>query len=114
MHELAEFIVARDVKGALGYLNELNEDGHNLVQFAKDLIHYLRKVLSLKVNPSLKAVMERDLTRDEVAGVIALGAGADAATLVKMIKALIRAYAEMRYSPFAIVPLEVALVENLS
>ena len=114
VHELAALIVARDVKGALANLNELNEDGHNLVQFTKDLIHYLRKVLSLKVNPSLKPVMERDLTHDEVAGVIALGAGADVATLVKTIKALIRAYAEMRYSPFAIVPLEVALVEILS
>ncbi len=114
VHELAALIVAKDVKGALTNLSELNEEGHNLVQFTKDLIHYLRKVLSLKVNPSLKGIMERDLTRDEVAGAIALGAGADTATLVKMIKALIRAYAEMRYSPFAIVPLEVALVENLS
>ena len=114
VHEMATLIVARDVKGALANVNELNEDGHNLVQFTKDLIHYLRKILSLKVNPSLKSVMERDLTRDEVAGVIALGAGADTATLVKTIKALIRAYAEMRYSPFAIVPLEVALVEILS
>jgi DNA polymerase-3 subunit gamma/tau len=114
VHELAELIVAKDVKAALANLNELNEDGHNLVQFTKDLIHYLRKVLSLKVNPSLKSVMERDLTRDEVAGAIALGAAADTATLVKFIKALIRAYAEMRYSPFAIVPLEVALVEQLS
>jgi DNA polymerase-3 subunit gamma/tau len=114
VHELAELIVAKDVKGALANLSELNEDGHNLVQFTKDLIHYLRKVLSLKVNPSLKSVMERDLTRDEVAGAIALGAAADTATLVKFIKALIRAYAEMRYSPFAIVPLEVALVEQLS
>ncbi|HUC31572.1 MAG TPA: DNA polymerase III subunit gamma/tau [Candidatus Paceibacterota bacterium] len=114
VHELAEFIIKKDVKGALGYLNELNEDGHNLVQFTKDLIHYLRKVLSLKINPSLKAIMERDLTKDEVAAAIALGAAADTAPLVKMIKALIRAYAEMRYSPFAIVPLEVALVEQLS
>jgi DNA polymerase-3 subunit gamma/tau len=114
VHELAALIVAKDVKGALANLNELNEDGHNLVQFTKDLIHYLRKVLSLKVNPSLKSVMERDLTRDEVAGAIALGAAADTATLVKFIKALIRAYAEMRYSPFAIVPLEVALVEQLA
>ncbi len=114
VHELAALIVAKDVKAALANLNELNEDGHNLVQFTKDLIHYLRKVLSLKVNPSLKSVMERDLTRDEVAGAIALGADADTATLVKFIKALIRAYAEMRYSPFAIVPLEVALVEQLA
>jgi DNA polymerase-3 subunit gamma/tau len=114
VHELAALIVAKDIKGALGYLNELNEDGHNLVQFTKDLIHYLRKVLSLKVNPSLKNIMERDLTKDEVAGVIALGTAADVATLVKMIKALIRAYAEMRYSPFTIVPLEVVLVEQLA
>jgi DNA polymerase-3 subunit gamma/tau len=114
VHELAALIVAKDVKAALANLNELNEDGHNLIQFTKDLIHYLRKVLSLKVNPSLKSVMERDLTRDEVAGAIALGTAADTAMLVKMIKALIRAYAEMRYSPFAIVPLEVALVEQLS
>lgn len=114
VHEMAEFIVKKDIKAALGCLDELNEDGHNLVQFAKDLIHYLRKVLSLKVNPSLKAIMERDLTRDEVAAAIALGTDADTAALVKIIKALIRAYAEMRYSPFAIVPLEVALVENLA
>jgi DNA polymerase-3 subunit gamma/tau len=114
VHGLAEFIIAKDLKGALGYLNELNDEGHNLVQFAKDLIHYLRKVLSLKINPSLEKIMERDLTKDEVAAAMELGAIADVATLVKFLKALIRAYAEMRYSPFAIVPLEVALVENLS
>ena len=114
VHELATFIIKNNIKEALGYLNELNEDGHNLVQFNKDLIHYLRKILSLKMNPSLKTVMERDLTRDEVAGAIALGDIADTAALVTIIKALIRAYAEMRYSPFAIVPLEVALVEQLS
>lgn len=113
VHELAEMIVAKDLKGALGFIAELNEEGHNLVQFVKDLIHYLRKVLSLKVNPSLEDVFARDLTKDEVAGVKKLGTSADTAALVKTIKALIRAYAEMRYSPFAIVPLEVALVENL-
>lgn len=113
VHELAEMIVNKDLKGALGYIGVLNEEGHNLVQFVKDLIHYLRKVLSLKVNPSLESIFERDLTKDEVAGVKKLGATADTASLVKMIKALIRAYAEMRYSPFAAVPLEVALVENL-
>ena len=114
VHAFAAVIIQKDLPGALAYLAGLNEEGHNLVQFAKDLIHYLRKVLSLKVNPALKAIMERDLTNDEVADAMALGAAADVAALVKLIKALIRAYAEMRYSPFAIVPLEVALVENLS
>ena len=114
VHAFAELIIKKDLPGTLAYLDELNEDGHNLVQFTKDLIHYLRKVLSLKVNPSLKAIMERDLTKDEVAGAQGLGAAADVQGLVKFEKALIRAYAEMRYSPFAIVPLEVALVEFFS
>ncbi len=112
VHELAALMLGKDVKGALATLSALNDDGHNLVQFTKDLIHYFRKVLSLSINPSLEATFEKDLTKDEVAAVKKLGTTTDTATLVKIIKALIRAYAEMRYSPFAIVPLEVAIVEN--
>lgn len=113
VHELAAFMLGNDAKSSLAVLSALNDDGHNLVQFTRDLIHYFRKVLSLSVNPSLESAFEKDLTKDEVAAVKKLGAGADSATLVKLIKALIRAYAEMRYSPFAIVPLEVAIVENV-
>ena len=116
VHAFAALMIAKDVKGALAYLAELNDEGHNLVQFTKDLIHYLRKTLSISINPSLEASFEKDLTKDELAAMKALGAekGADAAALVKLIKGLIRAYAEMRYSPFAAVPLEVMLVEIAS
>ncbi len=116
VHAFAELLIAKDLKGALAYLAEISDEGHNLVQFTKDLIHYLRKTLSLSVNPSLEESFEKDLTRDELAAMKALAAmkGADSATLVLLIKALIRAYAEMRYSPFAAVPLEVMLVEQLS
>jgi DNA polymerase-3 subunit gamma/tau len=120
VHELAEFIVAKDLKGALAHLAAVADEGHNLVQFTKDLIHYLRKVLSLKINPTLEATFEKELTRDEIAAAKKLGgaantggSGADAAFIIKILKALIRAYSEMRYSPFATVPLEIALAENL-
>ena len=116
VHAFAALMIAKDTKEALAYLAELADEGHNLVQFTKDLIHYLRKTLSLAVNPSLTASFEKDLTKDELAAMQTLGTeqGADTATLVRLIKALIRAYAEMRYSPFAAVPLEVMLVEQLS
>src|SRR5262249_33098160 len=109
----AELMLTKDAKGAIGYINELNDEGHNLVQFTKDLIHYLRKVLSLTLNPALDKTFEKELTKDELAGAKKLGTAADTALLVKLIKGFIRAYAEMRYSPFAIVPLEIMLVENL-
>jgi DNA polymerase-3 subunit gamma/tau len=113
IQEFAGLMVRRDLKGSLDNLSGVNDEGYNLVQFTKDLIHYFRKVLSLKINPSLEKTFEKELTRDEIAAAKKLGTEADAAFLVKMIKALIRAYSEMRYSPFAVVPLEIVLIENI-
>lgn len=114
VHELAELIFKKDLRGSLDHLSALNEEGHNLVQFTKDLIHYLRKVLSLKMNPGLEKVFQGELTSDEVEKVKKLTGLADQAGTIQLIKSLIRAYSEMRYSPFASVPLEIALVEHLS
>jgi DNA polymerase-3 subunit gamma/tau len=113
VHELAAAIIAKDLKTALACIAAREEDGTNLVQFARDLIHYLRKVLSLKLNPTLEKTFEKELTKDEIAEAKKLGITADPATLAKLIKAFIRAYSEMRYSPFAAIPLEIALTENL-
>ncbi len=114
VNELAELILKKDQKASLGYISILNDEGYNLVQFTKDLIHHLRKVLSLKVNPTLEKTFAKELTRDEIASVKRMSAAADAAYLVKLLRALIRAYSEMRYSPFPTVPLEVFLIENLT
>jgi DNA polymerase-3 subunit gamma/tau len=114
VHELAALIIKKDLAGSLAQIAAISDEGHNLVQFTKDLIHYLRKVLSLKINPALEKTFEKDLTKDELAQSKTLGvAVTDPAFLIKILKVLIRAYSEMRYSPFAIVPLEIALAETL-
>ncbi len=114
VHELAELIFKKDLRGAINHLSSLQEEGHNLVQFTKDLIHYLRKVLSLKLNPGLEKTFSGELTADEIEKIKKLAPQAQVDQTVKLIKSLIVAYSEMRYSPFVIVPLEVALIENLS
>jgi DNA polymerase III subunit gamma/tau len=111
VHELAATIIGKDTKQSLAYIAALQDEGHNLVSCTKDLIHYLRKVLSLKINPALEKVFEKELTHDEIMKIKKLSEQADSAALVKAIRALIRAYAEMRYSPFASVPLEICLIE---
>jgi DNA polymerase-3 subunit gamma/tau len=113
IHAMAECIIKKDLKGSLGHAASLSDEGYNLVVFTKDLIHYLRKVLSVKIDPALGASFERELTRDEIAALGKLAAQTDVAFLIKFIKSLIRAYSEMRYSPFAAVPLEIMLAENL-
>ncbi|MDO8537036.1 MAG: DNA polymerase III subunit gamma/tau [bacterium] len=114
VHELAELILQNDLAGSLKYLGELNEEGHNLIQLTKDLIHYFRKILSLKMSPNLEKILLGELTADELEKIKKLGATAQTEPTIKLIKSLIRAYSEMRYSPFAVVPLEIALIEQLS
>jgi DNA polymerase-3 subunit gamma/tau len=111
--EFAAIVLRKDLPAALAGLSALEGEGGNPVQFTKDLIHYLRKVLALKLSPSLEKIFERELTKDEVTVLKKLGGPADIAFLVTLEKAFIRAYSEMRYSPFAATPLEITLVENL-
>ncbi len=114
IEELAELIVKNNLQGSLDYLLQINEEGHNLIQLTKDLIHYLRKILSLKLNPNLEKIFELELTSDEILRLKKMTLHAEPAKIIKLLKAFIRAYSEMRYSPFLTIPLEIALIENLS
>jgi len=111
--KLAELLLKNDLEASLNYLNEIDQSGLNLIQLAKDLIHYLRRALTLKMDPKIEELYKKELTQDEIAHL------KDHAKLIQdqkhitLLKTLIRAYGEMRYSPFAIVPLEVAIIENL-
>ncbi|OGY67248.1 MAG: DNA polymerase III, subunit gamma and tau [Candidatus Harrisonbacteria bacterium RIFCSPLOWO2_02_FULL_45_10c] len=111
---LAEFLLSGKLEDSLQYLHEIEQDGYNLVQLNKDLIHYLRRVLTLKMNPNLENLYSKELTKDEVAHLKKHGALLQEQKHIQLLKSLIRAYSEMRYSPFAIVPLEIAIIENLS
>ena len=111
---LAGYLLEKDLPAALSYLGEINESGYNLIQLNKDLIHYLRRVLSLKFDSDLEEIFKRELTTEEINWLKKHGiAIKDTQYAINLVKSLIRAYSEMRYSPFAIVPLEIAIIENL-
>jgi DNA polymerase-3 subunit gamma/tau len=110
---MAEALIRKDLDAALNRLSEVNEGGYNLVQFNRDLIRYLRRVLALRFSPDLEAEFRKELTDRELATIKKHSQIIDENKTIEMLKSLIRAYTEMRYSPFAIVPLEVAIIEQL-
>ncbi len=110
---LAELILKKDLSGSLSYLLKISEDGYNIVQFGKDLIHYFRRLLALRVDPSLATEYKKELTDRELSMITEQSRRLDEKWAIPFIKSLIRAYSEMRYSPFAHIPLEVVLIENL-
>lgn len=115
--EMAETFISGNLEKSLNYLSQINEAGYNLTQFNKDLIHYLRRILALKFAPSLENEFKKELTDAELKMLKkhsqAIDSPAKEQKTINLIKSLIRAYTEMRYSPFPIAPLEVAIVENL-
>ncbi len=111
--ELAELLIKNDLALSLDFLSQINEEGYNFVQFNKDLIHYLRRVLALRFSPELENHFSRELTDQELNTIKKHSQMIQPEKTIKLIKSLIQAYTEMRYSPFAIVPLEVAVIENL-
>ncbi len=111
--ELAEFIFKNDLKGALHYIGSINEIGYNVVDLTKELIHYLRRVLTLASNPNLATEFKKDLTTKELENIVAHSKLISNAKHIPLIKGLINAYSQMRYSPFASIPLEVTLIEHL-
>jgi len=111
--ELAGHIVKSDVKSALRYLIELNETGANMTNLNKELINYFRRALALEFDPRLEEIYQKELTKEEMVKLREHSAAMSADKKIALIKSLIRAYSEMRYSPFPHVPLEVAIIENL-
>ena len=112
--KLADFIINKNLNSSLEYLAELDRHGFNLVQLNKELICYLRRVLSLKFDSQLEKLFADELTHEELSQIKKHSQLIDSQKQISLLKSLIRAYSEMRYSPFAVVPLEVAIIENLS
>lgn len=110
---LADLILSNDLKGALARISEFNEGGFNVTDLTKELIHYLRRALTLKYNPDLETEFKKELTGKEFEQVKAHAAQFNDAKHIPLLKALITGYSQMRYSPFAAIPLEVALIEHL-
>jgi len=111
--ELAELLIKNDLKASLNYLSKINEEGYNLVQFNKDLIHYFRRILALRFSPQLEKHFAKELTDQELSLIKKHSQMIEPEKTIELIKSLIEAYTEMRYSPFVIVPLEVAIIECL-
>lgn len=111
VEELAELALEAKSKEAVKKINEFKAEGLNLVQLTKDLVHYLEKTLTLSLNPDLEKSFAEELTKEEMERMKKLAKLAQPQSILPLLRALIRAYSEMRYSPFASVPLEIALME---
>jgi len=111
--QFADAVVKNDAALALRALHEVRAVGGNVLDVCKELIAYLRRTLALRMDTSLQELYKDELTKEELAAVMAHSAAINPQSTIALLKALIMAYGEMRYSPFPHIPLEVSFIEHL-
>jgi DNA polymerase-3 subunit gamma/tau len=111
LSDFAETVLRGETDKALKALSDIEDGGFNLVQFTKDLIQYLRRVAVLKTSPEMESAFKSELMEDHLKKIV-VHAKIFENKHLELLKSLINAYGQMRYSQFPIIPLEVALVEH--
>ncbi|MCL4400156.1 DNA polymerase III subunit gamma/tau [Patescibacteria group bacterium] len=107
-----EALMKGDASSALKFVAEISDNGFNLSQFLRDVIQHLRRILVLRTNPKMEEIFKKEMMAEHLEKLIAQSKNFKQAH-VTLIKILINAYGEMRYSQFPRIPLEVAIVEGL-
>lgn len=109
--EFAGYLLEKDITRSLNTLSDINESGANLAQFTKDLIRYLRRVAVLKFNPEIESAFRKELMAEHLVQ-IKNHAQIFKEKDLELLKNLIQALSQMRYSQFPIIPLEIAIIED--
>jgi len=109
--ELAGALLESDLDRAITLLHDIQDEGHNIVGLTKDLITYLRRVAIMKHTPQIKEKLAQELMQDHLTQ-IETHAALFTDKHLTLLKSLIVAYGQMRYSDFPIIPLEIAVIEN--
>jgi len=109
--KFVDFIVSKNTKEAILYINEMIEQGVDLNEFSKTLIFYLRQALLMKINPELVSQQSFGLSKEEIEK---MKTQVDALTekdVQKMLELFIEAENKMKYAVILQLPLELAVVE---
>jgi DNA polymerase-3 subunit gamma/tau len=110
--KIAEALIKNDSEKVLKLISEIEEGGYDLAQFNKELIKYLRRTAVLNFSPTMEDEFRKELTENHLEK-LKKNAKEFETKHLKLLKNLIEAYSQMRYSQFPIIPLEVAIIDFL-
>lgn len=108
-----DFIAEKNLASAIGFLSDISGQGKDIQEFSKMLLNYFRKLMILKIDPGLAGIIEGDLTAEQLEILKKQAVKFSTETLSQALRLYLAAQNEIRYSPIAVMPLEIATVELL-
>jgi len=108
-----DFLIEKNAAEAIRFINQLNEEGYNLMELSKGIINYLRYLLIIKVSGSLIEMLKQEVT-DEEAEILKKQAEK---VKIEDLRRYLDKFLEQQYyinrSLIPVLPLELAIVESL-
>ncbi len=111
VHKLVGYLAEKNASQAISYINQIADQGYDLMQYAKSLVSYLRKMMILKTDSGLVDLVAPELTKEQINDIIGLASKLDQDKIVKMVWSFIEAENQIKTSDFPQLPLELATVE---
>lgn len=109
--EFFSFLINKETKNAIEFLNSIFDKGYDPHEFANDLINYLRQALLLKIDKTLINPLMANLTKEDILQLNDYIKVVDEAFLHKSINIFMEAKNGIKFSPVPQLPLELAIVE---
>ena len=107
--QLTGYMVARDVAGGLGLINQAIADGADPRQFVREVLEYLRGLLLLRGSPDGTLL---SLPAETIAEMKVQASALPTAELLVIIRSFTQAVQQLRDAPQPQLPIEIAFVES--
>ena len=109
--KFVDFLISKNTKDAILFLNSIIENGVDLQEFTKTLVFYLRQELLLKINPDFLNLQNSGLSAQELEKMKEQTNILDQKDLQNMLEFFIEAENKIKYSAVAQLPLELAVID---
>lgn len=103
----------KDKVKAIEFINKIYDDGFDLEIFNKEVVNYLRKLLLLKISPSLGEVLAKESTEEEMTTLFKQAQNWETVFLERLLRKLVEIQWQLKNSPVATLPLELFISEEL-
>ncbi len=113
LFELCEMLSHKDKAKALRFLNDNIEKGLDIQEFTKALVDYLRKLLILKIDPTLADLTLPGETDELKARFIKQAENFEENYLRKILDLVLEAENKTKYASIIQLPLELAIIEAM-
>ena len=113
IHRFVSLLLKKDKVKAIEYVSRILDDGYDIQIFNKEVIDYLRRLLLLKISPSLGKIIDKETTSEEIAILFKQSQMSDRNYLEKLLRGLVEVQNQFKWSPISSLPLELFLSSEL-